>query len=128
MVDELNRFLREKLNGIRVIRAFNKDDYEDGRFDDKNLSLSSLVLRLQRIMAILIPICIVLVILALDTLIYIATKNIDSLTDTVKIQSTVGDLQAFVIYMIMIIFAVTMAASMFVIVPRANISSNLLNM
>ena len=123
MVDELNRFLREKLNGIRVIRAFNKDDYEDGRFDDKNLSLSSLVLRLQHIMAILIPICIVLVILALDTLIYIATKNIDSLTDTVKIQSTVGDLQAFVIYMIMIIFAVTMAASMFVIVPRANISA-----
>lgn len=123
MVDEVNRFLREKLNGIRVIRAFNMDDYEDERFEQKSNDLSALVLKFSRIMSILIPICIVLVILALDTLIYIATKNIDSMTDTVKIQSTVGDLQAFVIYMIMIVFAITMAAAMFVIVPRANISA-----
>lgn len=123
LVDELNRFLREKINGIRVIRAFNKDEYEDAIFDEKSYALSALVLKLQHTMAILIPSCTVLIIFALDVLIYIATKNIDSLTDTVKIQSTVGDLQAFVIYMIMIVFAVSMAASMFVIVPRANISS-----
>ena len=123
MVDELNRTLREKLTGIRVIRAFNKEPYEDGRFEARSEALSALVLKLQRMVAILLPIAIVLGILALDALIYIATKNIDALTDSQKIMNTVGDLQAFVVYMIMIIFSLSMAAAMFVIVPRANISA-----
>ena len=123
MVDELNRTLREKLTGIRVIRAFNKEPYEDGRFEARSEALSALVLKLQRMLAVLLPIATVLGILALDALIYIATKNIDALTDPQKITNTVGDLQAFVIYMIMIIFSLSMAAAMFVIVPRANISA-----
>lgn len=123
LTDEVNRFLREKLSGIRVIRAFNKSDSEDEFFEEKNFELSALVLKFSRIMSVLLPVCIVLIIAALDLLIYIATKNIDSLTDTVKIQNSVGDLQAFVIYMIMIVFSVSMTAAMFVIVPRANISA-----
>ena len=123
ITDGINRFLRQKLSGIRVIRAFNTTEAEDAFFTEKNLELSALVLRFQRIIAVLIPTCMVLIVTALDVLIYIATKNIDKMTDTVKIQNTVGDLQAFVIYMIMIIAAVTMAAAMFVIVPRANISA-----
>lgn len=123
LTDEVNRFLREKLSGIRVIRAFNKSDSEDEFFEKKNLELSSLVLKFSRIMSVLLPVCIVLIIAALDLLIYIATKNIDGMTDTVKIQNSVGDLQAFVIYMIMIVFSVSMTAAMFVIVPRANISA-----
>lgn len=127
LTDEVNRFLRQKLSGIRVIRAFNTTEYEDSRFSEKNERLSALVLKFQRIMAVLLPVCIVLVVLALDMLIFLATKNIDSMTDPVKIQNTVGDLQAFVIYMIMIVGAVTMAAAMFVIVPRANISARRIN-
>lgn len=123
MVDELNRTLREKLTGIRVIRAFNKEPFEDARFEARSEALSALVLKLQRMLAVLLPIATVLGILALDALIYIATKNIDSLTDPQKITNTVGDLQAFVVYMIMIIFSLSMAAAMFVIVPRANISA-----
>ncbi|MGN0468706.1 MAG: ABC transporter ATP-binding protein [Acutalibacteraceae bacterium] len=127
LTDSINRFLREKLSGIRVIRAFNTSDYEDERFEEKNSLLSSLVLKFMRTMSVLLPLCIVLVVIALDSLIYIATKNINVMTDTVKIQNTVGDLQAFVIYMIMIIASVTMAAAMFVIVPRANISAKRIN-
>lgn len=123
MVDELNRTLREKLTGIRVIRAFNKEPFEDARFEARSEALSALVLKLQRMLAVLLPIATVLGILALDALIYIATKNIDSLTDPQKITNTVGDLQAFAVYMIMIIFSLSMAAAMFVIVPRANISA-----
>ena len=123
MVDELNRTLREKITGIRVIRAFNKEAYEDAKFNARNEALSALVLKLQRMVAFLLPIAIVLGILALDVLIFIATKNIDAMTDVEKIQNTVGDLQAFVLYMLMIIFSLSMAAAMFVIVPRANISA-----
>lgn len=127
LTDSVNRFLRQKLSGIRVIKAFNTIDKEDDDFSKKNAELSSLILKFQRIMAVLIPICIVLIVIALDIIILIATKNIDALTDTVKIQNTVGDLQAFVIYMIMIVAAVTMSAAMFVIVPRANISAKRIN-
>ncbi len=126
LVDSINSFIREKLNGIRVIRAFNKSEQEDEKFEGKNNDLSALTLRFQRIMAVLIPTCIVLIIIALDLLIMIAAKNLDSLDyikDAEKLMSSIGDLQAFVIYMIMIVAAVTMAAAMFVIIPRAKISA-----
>lgn len=123
MTDEVNRFLREKLSGMRVIRAFNRTSFEDERFSEKNLRLSALIMKFARIMSVLLPVCIVLIIAALDLLIFAATKSIDAMTDAVKIQNSVGDLQAFVIYMIMIVFSVSMTAAMFVIVPRANISA-----
>lgn len=127
LIDAVNRFIREKLTGIRVIRAFNRSEHEDAKFDEKNESLSGITLKFQRIMSVLIPICIVLVICALDCLIMVAAKNLDSLhyiEDAAKLMTAIGDLQAFVIYMITIVSAVTMAAAMFVIVPRAKISAN----
>ena len=127
LTDEVNSFLREKLSGIRVIRAFNTSEKEDERFDDKNRRLSALVLKFQRTMSVILPLCITLIISALVALVFIASKNIEAMTDTVKIQNTVGDLQAFLLYMMMIVFAVTIAAAMFVIVPRANISARRIN-
>lgn len=127
LTDEVNGFLREKLSGIRVIRAFNTSEKEDERFDGKNRRLSALVLKFQRTMSVILPLCITLIISALVALVFIASKNIEAMTDTVKIQNTVGDLQAFLLYMMMIVFAVTIAAAMFVIVPRANISARRIN-
>ena len=127
LVDSVNRFVREKLSGIRVIRAFNRSETEDARFDERNEALSSLTLKFQRLMAVLIPVCIVLVIIALDILILVAAGNfnkMDPVADADKLLNAIGDLQAFVIYMIMIVSAVTMTAAMFVIVPRAKISAN----
>lgn len=126
LVDTINRFIREKLSGIRVIRAFNRSDYEDERFDKSNEELSALTLKFQRLMSVLIPTCIVLIITALDLLIIFAAKSIDKLdylTQADELTSSIGNLQAFVVYMIMIVFAFTMAAAMFVIVPRARISA-----
>lgn len=126
LVDSVNRFIREKLSGIRVIRAFNRTETEDAKFDERNEALSGLTLKFQRMMAVLIPICIVLIIIALDLLILIAANNynaMDHINEAEKLMSAIGDLQAFVIYMIMIVSAVTMTAAMFVIVPRARISA-----
>ncbi len=127
LVDAVNRFIREKLSGIRVIRAFGRSEHEDKKFEEKNVALSALTLKFQRMMSVLIPICIGLVIIALDCLIVVAAKNLDGLhyiNDAEKLITAIGDLQAFVIYMVMIVFSVTMAAAMFVIVPRARISAN----
>ena len=126
LVDSINRFVREKLSGIRVIRAFNRSETEDEKFDERNEALSDLTLKFQRLMAVLIPICIVLIIFALDILILVAANNynsMDPLTEADKLINAIGDLQAFVIYMIMIVSGVTMTAAMFVIVPRAKISA-----
>lgn len=130
LVDSVNRFVREKLSGIRVIRAFNRTETEDAKFDERNEALSGLTLKFQRLMSVLIPVCIVLVIAALDVLILVAANNFDSMdpvADADKLLNAIGDLQAFVIYMIMIVSAVTMTAAMFVIVPRAKISAYRIN-
>lgn len=127
LIDAVNCFIREKLSGIRVIRAFGRSETEDEKFDVTNNSLSGLTLKFQRFMSVLIPIVIVIVIIALDCLILVAARNLDSMDyilEKDKLMSAIGDLQAFVIYMIMIIASVTMAAAMFVIVPRARISAN----
>lgn len=127
LIDRVNSFMREKINGIRVIRAFGRMETEDEKFDGTNQELSGLTLKFQRFMAVLIPVCIVIIILALDTLILVAARNYDKMDyilDAAKLSTAIGDLQAFVIYMIMIISSVTMVAAMFVIVPRARISAN----
>ena len=127
LIDKVNSFMREKINGIRVIRAFGRMEAEDEKFDSTNNELSGLTLKFQRFMSVLIPACIVIIIIALDALILIAARNYDSLDhilDAAKLSTAIGDLQAFVIYMIMIISSMTMVAAMFVIVPRARISAN----
>ncbi len=127
LIDKVNSFMREKISGIRVIRAFGRMETEDEKFDGTNNELSGLTLKFQRFMSVLIPVCIVIIILALDTLILIAARNydrMDYILDAVKLSTAIGDLQAFVIYMIMIISSMTMVAAMFVIVPRARISAN----
>ena len=126
LTDRLNHLIREKLTGIRVIRAFNKSDYEDARFDEKNAELADIALRIARIFSVLIPASIVLAFVGVCLLILAAAKNIDAMDpvlDAVKISNTIGDLQAFIVYMIMIVSALVMAGAMFVIVPRANISA-----
>ena len=129
-LDGINRFIRQKLSGIRVIRAFNKQEFEDEKFEQKNLDFSALTLKFNIIMSVLIPTCILLVICGLSALIILAAKNLDSLdvvTQKAQLLSAIGDLQAFVVYMIMIVFSVVMAAAMFVIIPRARISALRIN-
>lgn len=126
MLDGINRFIREKLSGIRVIRAFNKQEFEDAKFEVKNMDFSALTLKFNRIMSVLIPIATLLLICGLELLVMLSAKNLDTLdvvTQRTELISAIGDLQAFITYMLMIIFAVVMAAAMFVIIPRARISA-----
>ena len=128
--DRLNLILREKLSGIRVIRAFNRSEYEDGRFRKANYDLTGLMLKINRIFAFLIPLATLLCYALVAILLKMAADQIDALdavADSVQISNTVGDLQAFMVYMIMIIYAVSMAASLFVMLPKAEISAKRIN-
>lgn len=128
--DKLNQIIREKLSGIRVIKAFNREKYEDERFNVANYDLTSLMLKINRIYAGLIPMAIMLLFSLIVLLVYLNSKQMISLdvaTHAQQIADTVGDLQAFVMYVLMIIFAVSMAASMYVILPKAMICANRIN-
>lgn len=126
-VDGLNLVTREKLNGVRVIRAFNRTEYEDKRFKKANDELTSLTLRVSRIFAGLIPVATLLIFLIIALLIVVGYNQVNKLTDPVEIANTVGDLQAFIIYLVFIVAALASVAAMFVMIPRGKISANRIN-
>ncbi len=130
--DELNRVLREKISGIRVIRAFNKTEYEDKRFKSANDTLTMFMLRINKIYALLIPVGSLLLISVIALLVFLNAKQIEAADISTPaaqelIANTVGNLQAFIIYVLLIIASITMAASMYVFIPKAMISVNRIN-
>lgn len=130
--DLLNQILREKLGGIRVIRAFNRSKYEDNRFRLSNLDLTSLALKINRIMAGILPLSVLLIFLVTVFIIGVTSKQLNALDVAVplqklQIENTVGNLQAFLVYLAMMISAVAMAAEMFIMLPRAAISAKRIN-
>ena len=127
LVDKMNQIMREKISGIRVIRAFNRTKHEDKRFKDANDDLTGMVVTVQRIFASLIPIVTLLAFLLIILLVAIGYVQINRLTDAVEIQNTIGDLQAFIIYLVFVVIALTNAAAMFIMLPRAKISANRIN-
>lgn len=120
-VDKVNQVLREKLMGIRVIRAFVKDDYEARRFDKANKDLTQTALKVNRIMALGIP----LIMLAM---------NVTSLAITwfggIRIDSgamPIGNLTAFLTYVMEILISIMMVMTMFIMLPRAEASAERIN-
>jgi len=132
MTDKLNQLLREKISGIRVIRAFNRSDYEDARFRESNLDLTGLALRAHRILAALIPFATFMLFFMILGLLALAAGQLQLLDPAVeaerlKIVNIVGDMSAFMVYLVMIIFSVVMAAALFVMLPRAAVSAKRIN-
>lgn len=125
LTDKLNQIMREKISGIRVIRAFNKTEYEDERFDKTNLELTGIALKASRIMAGFMPVITMVLYGLICALIYkyIMTSNdLDIVTHKEEILNTIPDMQAFIAYFALIIGAITSVASIIVSLPRAMIS------
>ena len=130
--DALNQVVREKLGGTRVIRAFNRSDYEDERFNTANNELTSIALKIQKVFAYMLPVAIVIAFGIVGFLLWYIGHNADSLDITVvaereKLVNTIGDMQAFITYFAMVIGAITMAVSVFAVIPKAQISARRIN-
>lgn len=126
-VDKLNLIFREKISGIRVIRAFNRTKYEDDRFKEANDDLTDMNVKVQRIFAFLIPIVTLLAFLLIILLVGVGYVQINRLTDPTQIQSTIGDLQAFILYLVFVVVALSTAAGLFIMFPRAKVSAQRIN-
>ncbi len=125
LTDKLNQIMREKISGIRVIRAFNKTEYEDERFDSVNLELTGIALKASRIMAAFIPIITMVLYTLICVLIYkyvMSSNELDVATQQKEILDTIPDMQAFIAFFSLVIGAVTSVASIVVSMPRAVIS------
>jgi ATP-binding cassette subfamily B protein len=117
-LDGVTRVMRETLGGIRVIRAFDRTSYEQQRFAEANDDLTATTLRVTRVFAFLMPT--IMLILNLSTVAVMWFGSILVGRGTMQI----GDLTAFLTYLMQILFSVLMATIMFVMVPRAAASAD----
>ncbi len=120
-LDRLNLVLREGLTGIRVIRAFNRTDYEQNRFNDANADLTGTAIKVNRIMGALFPIVLLVMNLTSVAIIWFGGLRIDSGA------MQVGSLIAFTQYAAQIMFSLLMVSLLFVMVPRAQASAVRIN-
>lgn len=120
-LDKLNLVMRENLTGIRVIRAFNKEKQEQKRLNTANTNLTNVSIKVNKIMAFVMPTMMLLMNLTVVAIIWFGGLRIDSGG------MQIGDLMAFIQYVMQIMFALMMASMMFVIIPRAAVSANRIN-
>ncbi|NTW29290.1 MAG: ABC transporter ATP-binding protein [Coriobacteriia bacterium] len=117
-IDEVNKVMREKLAGIRVIRAFVRTDYEARRFDVANLDLTDTSLKVNRIMAVMMPTLMLIFNVSTVAIMWFGGLRIDSGA------MPIGNLTAFLSYVMQILMSVMMATIMFVMIPRAAASAD----
>ena len=116
-IDRINQVTREFLSGVRVIRAFDRTVYEEERFDVANVDLTTTTLKVGRLFALMFPAITIILNLSTVAIMWFGGKQIADGS------MPIGDLTAFLTYIIQILFAVLMATIMFVMVPRAAVSA-----
>ncbi|MGW1284352.1 ABC transporter ATP-binding protein [Streptomyces sp. NPDC001118] len=114
-LDTVNRVLREQISGNRVIRAFVRDEYEQERFGKANGDLTEMQLATGRMLALMFPIVMTVVNLSSIAVVWFGAHRIDSGG------MAIGDLTAFLAYLMQIVMSVMMATFMFMMVPRAEV-------
>ncbi|MEU5311914.1 ABC transporter ATP-binding protein [Streptomyces sp. NPDC021562] len=114
-LDTVNRVLREQITGNRVIRAFVRDEYEQGRFGKANQDLTEMQLATGNMLALMFPIVMTTVNVSSIAVVWFGAHRIDGG------QMAIGDLTAFLAYLMQIVMSVMMATFMFMMVPRAEV-------
>ncbi|MFJ8475825.1 ABC transporter ATP-binding protein [Kitasatospora sp. NPDC094011] len=114
-IDTVNRVLREQITGIRVIRAFVKDDHEQQRFGQANEDLTQVARQVGRLMSVMFPAVMLVVNVSSIAVLWFGAHRIDSGA------MQVGALTAFLTYLMQILMSVMMATFMFMMVPRAEV-------
>ncbi len=120
-LDKVNRTMRENMTGMRVIRAFNRQKQEEERFNEANYELTDLSIRVQRMMAMLMPAGMLVMNLTVIVLLLFGSRFIDEGT------MLTGDLIAFIQYSSMIMFSFQMMSGMFNMLPRAAAAAKRVN-
>jgi ATP-binding cassette subfamily B multidrug efflux pump len=116
-IDRINLVLREQISGVRVIRAFVKTRFEEERFAETNRDLMNTTLSVTRTFAVMFPSLMLLLNLSSVAVIWFGGKLVDSG------QMPIGNLTAFLAYIMQILGSVMMAVMMSLMIPRAAASA-----
>ena len=125
LLDRINQLMREKIGGIRVIRAFNRTEYENERFYETNDRLTRISLRAGRLISGLIPILTLLLYGFIVMIMLSITKSVNAKNPSTQFQEimdTIPNLAAFVSYFGLLISAIVSVVTIVVAIPRASIS------
>ncbi len=117
-IDAVNRVLREQLTGIRVVRAFVREDLEAARFAKANDDVTDVALRAGRLMALMFPVVMLVMNVSSVAVIWFGSFRIE------EGSMQVGTLIAFLSYLMQILMSVMMATFMAVMIPRASVSAD----
>jgi len=117
-IDTVNRVLREQLTGIRVVRAFVREDMETERFAGANADVTDVALRAGRLMALMFPVVMLVLNVSSVAVIWFGPFRIEDGS------MQVGTLIAFLSYLMQILMSVMMATFMAVMIPRASVSAD----
>jgi ATP-binding cassette subfamily B protein len=117
-IDRINQVLREQITGVRVIRAFVRNDFESQRFSAANTDLTSTGLRVNRIFVLALPALMGIMNLTSVAVLWFGGGLIGSG------QMPIGNLTAFLAYILQILMSVLMAVMMVILVPRAQASAD----
>ncbi|MGO4145285.1 ABC transporter ATP-binding protein [Paenarthrobacter sp. YAF11_1] len=117
-IDAVNRVLREQLTGIRVVRAFVREDMEAARFGKANDDVTDVALRAGRLMALMFPVVMLVMNVSSVAVIWFGSFRIEDGS------MQVGTLIAFLSYLMQILMSVMMATFMAVMIPRASVSAD----
>ncbi|MEG1541464.1 MAG: ABC transporter ATP-binding protein [Oscillospiraceae bacterium] len=126
LTDGLNRLTRENLTGLRVIRAYNAENYQQGKFDDVNTALMDNNLFTSRIMAVMMP-CMTIIMNGLTLAVYwIGAALIDGagLADKMGLFSS---MLVFSSYAMQVVMAFMMLTMIFIMLPRVAVSAHRIN-
>jgi ATP-binding cassette subfamily B protein len=116
-LDKLNLVQREGLTGVRVIRAFDRTEHERRRFDAANRDLTGTALRVNRLMALMMPTMMLIVNVSSIAIVWYGGIRID------HGRMMVGELMAFIQYSTMILFSLVALSFIFAMLPRASASA-----
>ncbi|GIF10027.1 ABC transporter ATP-binding protein [Actinoplanes teichomyceticus] len=114
-LDRVNQVMREQITGIRVIRAFVRDERERARYEVANDELTQISLKAGKIMALMFPTVLLIVNISSVAVLWFGGHRID------EGAMLVGALTAFLSYLMQILMSIMMATFMFIMIPRAEV-------
>lgn len=117
-IDSVNRIMREQITGIRVVRAFVREDFETERFGVANATLTGTALSVGRLQALIFPIVMIILNASTVGVLWFGASRVESGA------MQVGSLTAFMAYLIQILISVMMATFMAMMIPRASVSAD----
>ena len=126
LIDKINSVTRENLTGIRVVRAFNAEEYQEDKFENVNEELTGMQLFNQKTFAVLSPVMNIVMHFLTLAIYFVGAYLIKEALMSDKL-TLFGDMVVFSSYAMQVISSFLMLAMIFMMLPRAQVSANRIN-